>query len=168
MNSNIISELERNGTVIQDLISGLSNETILWRSEVDKWNLLDLITHLVDEEKEDFRARIQSVLENPSKPLVQIDPEGWVKFRNYQNNDFAAKLTEFVAERKASVQWLRDLQNPKWNNAYQHDKLGPMTAQLFLENWLAHDLLHIRQILRIKFGYLKSIAKNPLSYAGNW
>ncbi len=43
-----------------------------------------------------------------------------------------------------------------------------MSAQLFLNNWLAHDLLHIRQILSIKFNYLKENTEEPLNYAGDW
>ena len=78
------------------------------------------------------------------------------------------KIAEFVTEREKSVAWLRGLNNPKWDNAFQHPKVGPVTAQLILENWLAHDILHTRQILGLTYGYLKANAKSPLDYAGNW
>ena len=38
----------------------------------------------------------------------------------------------------------------------------------FSPNWLAHDYLHIRQIIRLKFAYLQQLSKEDLSYAGNW
>jgi hypothetical protein len=43
-----------------------------------------------------------------------------------------------------------------------------MTARSFLTNWLAHDYLHLRQILRIKHHYLKTESGESLSYAGAW
>jgi hypothetical protein len=43
-----------------------------------------------------------------------------------------------------------------------------MTAMLFLSNWLAHDYLHIRQIIKLKFDYLEKMTGEGLSYAGDW
>ncbi|MGB0918594.1 MAG: DinB family protein, partial [Flavobacteriales bacterium] len=143
-------------------------ESYRWKPSAEKWNLLDVVSHFVDEEVEDFRARVGSILNDPSKPLQPFNPEAWVMERKYSENNFESKIAEFVAERAKSVAWLRGLNNPKWDNAFQHPKVGPVTAQLILENWLAHDILHIRQILGLKYGYLKVNAKSPLDYAGNW
>ena len=43
-----------------------------------------------------------------------------------------------------------------------------MSAKLFLTNWLAHDYLHIRQIIRYQYHYLKESTAIDLGYAGNW
>ena len=82
--------------------------------------------------------------------------------------DYSKKLNEFLEERDQSVNWLRSLVNPKWDNAYEHPKFGKMTAKMFLANWLAHDYLHIRQILNVKFEYLKKDSGETLIYAGGW
>jgi len=165
---NIVGELERNKEVFRSLLDGLTKEVYLWRPLPEKWNLLEIICHLYDEEREDFRARVKSVLEDPQQPLTPIDPQGWVTERNYMGTDFNEMLNKFSEERDQSVQWLRSLESPQWNNAYQHPKFGPMTAELFLTNWLAHDFLHIRQILRLKFEYLRKQTDEPLTYAGSW
>ncbi|MBT8210267.1 MAG: DinB family protein, partial [Eudoraea sp.] len=86
----------------------------------------------------------------------------------YMRQDFAEKLEAFLKERKQSITWLESLKAPKWENAYDHPKLGPMTARMFLTNWLAHDYFHIRQIIKIKFGYLQQQTREDLSYAGDW
>lgn len=167
MNNDLIfDELERNGIVFESLLHELPEELFRWRSDPNKWNLLDVICHLIDEEREDFKARVKSVLENPEKALKPIDPKKWVLERNYQNQDFESRLLKFCEEREASVDWLRSLDLPEWNNKHEHPKLGAITAQMFLENWLAHDHLHIRQIVSIKHAYLKEQAKNELDYAG--
>ncbi|MEM6429633.1 MAG: hypothetical protein AAF708_10365 [Deinococcota bacterium] len=42
-----------------------------------------------------------------------------------------------------------------------------MSAQFFLENWLAHDYLHMRQVVKLKYDYLTADGVN-LIYAGTW
>jgi hypothetical protein len=49
-----------------------------------------------------------------------------------------------------------------------HPELGMLRAKIFLANWLAHDYLHIRQIIRYQFEYLKVKTEVDLNYAGNW
>lgn len=167
-NEQIFDELERNGVVFETLLHDLPQEIIRWRPEAGKWNLLDIVCHLLDEEREDFRVRVASVLQDPSATLPAIDPEGWVSQRNYQDQDFESTLDTLLAEREKSVERLRSLKNPHWDNEYDHPKLGAMSAQLFLENWLAHDHLHMRQIIGVKFAYLKVFGTEKLDYAGNW
>jgi hypothetical protein len=33
-----------------------------------------------------------------------------------------------------------------------------MSAEMFLANWLAHDYLHIRQLIRLRYHYLEHAA----------
>jgi hypothetical protein len=96
------------------------------------------------------------------------DPVGWVKDRNYLEKDYEPTLTRFLLEREHSVNWLQSLDSPEWNNTHHHPELGSMTAMQFLSNWLAHDYLHFRQIIKLKFDYLKEITGESLNYAGDW
>lgn len=164
----IIKELERSKATFKTLLEGLSEEQYTWKQNPDKWCLLEIVCHLYDEEREDFRARTKLVLESPELPLPKIDPIGWVKERKYIEQNYSEKLKEFLSEREKSIEWLNSLQNPKWVNAYDHPRLGMMTAKLFLSNWLAHDYLHFRQITKLKFHYLKHLSGEDLTYAGNW
>lgn len=164
----IIQELSRNRDVFKELLTGLTEEEYLWKPKPEKWCLLEIICHLYDEEREDFRTRTRHVLETPTEPLPPIDPPGWVQEREYIRQDYTNTLDKFVKERDQSVEWLQTLASPKWDNAYNHPKFGQMTAKMFLSNWLAHDYLHIRQILQLKFGYLKQLTDETLTYAGDW
>jgi DinB family protein len=164
----IIQELQANCTVFNELLTGLSNEEYLWKPAPEKWCLLEIICHLYDEEIEDFKARTKSVLTSPKTPFVAINPTGWVKERDYINQNYAKTVVNFLEERKQSVNWLNSLENPLWENAFVHEKFGSMTAKLFLSNWLAHDYLHIKQLLKLKFDYLKFTTNENLLYAGGW
>ena len=166
--SMITSQLAENKQVFSALLEGLPSHMYLWRSKPKKWCLLEIICHLVDEECEDFRARIMHVMDTPDDPFSPIDPEGWVKEREYLKQDYSEKLEEFIEERESSVGWLKSLEAPQWKNTTQHPKLGPLTAKQLLANWLAHDYHHIRQINTVKYEYLKEHSKEDLGYAGKW
>ena len=169
MNSDyIIDSLEQNIIVFHDLLKNVPDEIIRWKPSEEKWNLLEIVCHLYDEERDDFRIRLKHVLETPDKPLPSIDPTGWVLSRKYASKNFLETLTDFEYERKISVAWLRSLQHPSWDNFYAHPKLGHLSAKLFLSNWLAHDYLHFRQITKLKFDYLAQTSGEGLGYAGSW
>lgn len=153
---------------MKKLLSGLNSDLYLWRSQPDKWNLLDIICHLVDEECEDFRQRLRHVIETPQLEMPPINPTDWVIERNYQERDYSTMLKIFISERKISIEWLNNLSQPKWESFYRHPKIGVLSASMFLHNWVAHDYLHIRQIVNIRYHYLKSNSSEPLSYAGDW
>lgn len=164
----VFDQLEKNKTLFYQLFSGVTREEYLWKPSEDKWCLLEIICHLYDEEREDFRTRTRSTLETPDQALPMFDPVAWVTERKYLEKDYQSMVANFLAERTASVNWLRSLDNPNWQNAFQHPSLGPLTAHHFLSNWLAHDYLHIRQATKLKYGYLKELTGNDLSYAGDW
>ncbi|MEC3905938.1 DinB family protein [Tamlana sp. 2201CG12-4] len=164
----IIDQLEHNIKTFESLLSNKTEENYLWRSHPEKWCLLEIVCHLLDEEQEDFRARVKHTLETPSKDLIPIDPVGWVKARHYLSKSYHTTLLKFLDERRLSVAWLNSLKNANWDNALVHPKLGTLSARLFLENWLAHDYLHIRQIIRYQYNYLKEKGTTNLQYAGNW
>ena len=164
----IINKLAANQGVFQHLFTNISKKEMLWRPYPKHWCLLEILCHLHDNEQEDFKARVQSVLKNPTTPLISIEPTLWVSERNYLAQNFDKKLTAFLQKRSNSINWLNSLVNPKWENVYHHPTYGQLTARNFLVNWLAHDNLHIRQITRIKYLYLQEYSGEDLTYAGNW
>lgn len=164
----IINQLSKNLRTFSSMLKGIPQDLYLFKQNPEHWCILEIICHLIDEEKEDFRMRLQTVLEAPFKHPPIIDPEGWVKNRNYINQSFKEKLAEFKKERRASVTYLKALDQPKWKNYYEHPSLGPLDGHHFLRNWLAHDYLHVKQITRLKYQYLQSITSSDCRYAGNW
>ena len=166
--SYIIHELDRNVAVFDSLLSNIDKQMYLWKPAPEKWCMLEIVCHLYDEEREDFRARVAHTLENPQQLMKPIDPVGWVTDRKYIGQDYNLMVEKFLSERRQSIQWVSKLNNAKWNNIYKHPKLGAFTAYEFLSNWLAHDYLHVRQIVRTKFLYLENISGEDLSYAGPW
>lgn len=164
----IIFQLNNNSKIFDSLFSVNSESGFKWKPFENKWCLLEIVCHLYDEEKEDFRPRLKKIL-NGDHNWDPIDPQGWALSRNYMEKDFSEMLNKFLDERKRSVEWLNSLKDVDWNIKTVHPKLGEFTAYQMLCNWLAHDYLHIRQIMKLKYKMLESeIEKGMLRYAGDW
>ena len=153
--SYIINQLDKNQKVFKSLLANKSEEEYLWRPQPEKWCLQDIVCHLLDEERNDFFARVKHTLYTPVQEMTPIDPEGWVLEHDYSSQNYREVLEVFLNERRKSVIWLNKHVDAPWDNTHQHPKLGAMSAKLFLYNWLAHDYLHIRQINRYQYDYLK-------------
>jgi hypothetical protein len=164
----IIEGLADNSKIFQTLLADKSKDQYLWKPSPEKWCLLEVACHLYDEEREDFRTRVRCTLETPGALPPGINPMAWVTERNYLEQDYELMVNKFLDERSKSVAWLRSLNDPCWANSYHHPELGRLSAEHFLTNWLAHDLLHFRQITRLHYQYLGFSTGIDLAYAGTW
>lgn len=162
----IVSQLEANAKVFAALLDCSDVDFINWQPAADKWNLREIVAHLYDEEREDFRARVLHFLYRPNETLKPIDPEGWVKDREYNEMDYDLVLQDFLKERDESVSLLRGIGDDLWKPEYEHEHWGRIGPRFFLVNWLAHDYQHIKQINRQKYLYLQEQSNLSIEYAG--
>ncbi len=145
--------LEANISVFQSLVQDIDKQQAGWKPDEKKWSVLEVINHLYDEEREDFRVRLDLILHHPEQDWPPIDPENWVIEREYNKRDFLESLAKWVTERKKSVDWLNNLSQPEFTKSYDHPKLWEIRAGDMLAAWLAHDFLHMRQIVNLKLEY---------------
>lgn len=165
----IIERLRNNWWAIDGLVAGVGDEQARWRPSADAWSILEVINHLGDEEREDFRQRVDFTLHRQSETWPPIDPPGWVTERRYNERDLADSLARFLGERARSVEWLEGLTAPDWSLSYDHPAAGRLTAGDLLTSWAAHDLLHIRQLTELHHAYLAIAAPGrEVRYAGAW
>ena len=164
----IIQHLESNLNVFQSLLNGKEPDEYYFKPDEKSWSLLEIVCHLYDEEREDFRTRVKNTLTSPQLSPPSIDPPGWVIQRKYAEQNYEEKVKSFLHERKESIQWLESLEGAPWENIYIHPLAGKISAFDFLANWLAHDYHHIRQINRRMYEFLKAKSGVNLAYAGDW
>ena len=90
----IIEQLQQNKSVFYDLLKDVKEDMYLWKQTPEKWCLLEIVCHLYDEEREDFKFRTQWVLEKPHQKPPPINPVGWVTERNYIGQDYNQALNK--------------------------------------------------------------------------
>lgn len=161
-------QMEHQARIIRSMTSGMSDAQARWRPAPDSWSILEVINHLYDEEREDFRARLELMLRQSGEEWKRNDPQGWVTSRRYNERDFEESVNNFLLERERSVAWLRALPAPDWSAAYQAP-WGPISAGDMFASWVAHDLLHMRQLVELHWAWtVKALAPNHVDYAGQW
>ena len=163
-----LTRLSSSAETIASLARAVSDVQARWKPSPEAWSVLEVICHLYDEEREDFRTRVDFTLHKPDADWPPINPVGWVTERGYNQRDPAASLEAFLSERRKSLAWLRSLQNPTWESTHTSPR-GSMRAGDVLAAWVAHDHLHIRQLNQLHWQYLsQDVAPVSLEYAGGW
>jgi hypothetical protein len=169
----IIVRFSANAEAIRALVTDVTDEQARWKPAPARWSILEVVNHLEDEERDDFRMRINLTLHHPDTPWPGIDPEGWARDRRYNERDPAESIERFLGERRRSLAWLRELAAanpaPDWDRARTHPVAGELRAGDLLASWLAHDLLHVKQLARLHFDYQAArLAPYAATYAGEW
>ncbi len=164
----LLHQLTHNAQRMAALVTGVSEEQARWRPADDAWSILEVVCHLLDEEREDFRVRLDITLHTPQLPWPRIDPQGWVTARAYNSRDLNANLAQFLDERQASLDWLHTLESPNWQATYPAP-WGSITAGDLFAAWAIHDTLHLRQLVELHHAYTRHAAQpyDP-TYAGPW
>lgn len=166
--NDLIDRLSRQGDLFRVLLTALPDAEARWRPAPERWCPLEVVCHLRDEERHDFRTRLKHVLETPEAALPGSDPQRWALEGRYLEQDFTEVCSTFLNERERSVAWLRGLPDAPWGNVHLHPRVGPIGGPLLLANWVAHDLHHVRQLVNLRHAYLAAHCGAPLDYAGTW
>jgi hypothetical protein len=165
---NLYQELSHGAEIIQSLVAGIHPEEARTRPSPDSWSVLEVVCHLYDEEREDFRQRLDIILHRPEEKWPPIDPVGWVTARSYNQRELAEMLNNFAAERRKSLVWLGSLDTPDWEAVYPAS-FGPIKAGDMLASWVAHDNLHTRQLVELRRSRILTITDPyTVRYAGEW
>ena len=164
----LTQQMAGNAERIRALVEGVPEAQARWKPDPDSWSILEVVNHLYDEEREDFRVRLDIILHNPDEEWPPIDPQGWVTARKYNERDLTESLRNFLDEREASLQWLRGLSAPEWDAGVE-TPFGSMKAGDMFAAWVAHDLLHMRQLVELHRAYIVHLVEpSEVDYAGEW
>src|SRR5512139_775924 len=136
----LYQELRNSTEIINTLLLGISQEEAHFKPTPETWSILEVVCHLCDEEREDFREHLDFILHRQNEEYHVIDPQAWITERRYNEQDFLAMQDDFFTERRKSLQWLRDLTDPDWEMTYISD-YGSISAGEMFSCWVAHDNL---------------------------
>jgi DinB superfamily len=164
----LLTQMNLHAGAIHSLTLGVSDDQARWKPEPDGWSILEVVNHLYDEEREDFRARLDCILYHPDQSWAPINPKGWVLDRAYNQRDLSISMNDFLKERQKSLAWLKGLPDPDWR-AFVTMPFGSFSAGDIFAAWVAHDLLHLRQLVELHWAYtLHAADPYKVNYAGEW
>lgn len=164
----LYQELAHGPEIVRTLVAGVSLQEARFKPSPETWSILEVVCHLYDEEREDFRQRLDIILHRPADPWPPIDPVGWVTARSYNTRDLSEMLESFQVEREKSLAWLKGLAQVDLE-AECRTSFGSMKAGDMLSSWVAHDNLHTRQLVELRRARLENLtAPYDIRYAGDW
>ena len=164
----LYQDLAHGAEIIRALVLGVTQVEAQVKSTPESWSILEVICHLADEEREDFRQRVDLSLNRPGEEWPPIHPGAWVIERKYNERDLEQSLNDFLAERATSLAFLKGLESADWN-ASTVTPYGERKAGDLLTSWVAHDNLHMRQLVELRRVRLERLAAPyDIGYAGEW
>ena len=138
--------LRINGERWQALATGIDRELLARRPEPGEWSALECLGHTVDTEEAIFTWRIRGFLTGV-EVLPNYDPD--VQGTPVTDATDAVELARRLAPRRAAnVDLLATLAESDLERASRHSELGPVTLRQFLNEFWAHDTMHLVQAER--------------------
>jgi hypothetical protein len=164
----LYQELQNSTEMIRALLLGLTQAEAQIKPNLESWSILEVVCHLYDLEREDFREHLDFILCRQNEEYHTIDPQSWIQERKYNEQNFVEMQEKFFAERKQSLEWLRGISDADWETTYT-SQYGSVSAGEMFSCWVAHDNLHIRQLVELRRARIENITKPyPIEYAGDW
>ena len=142
--------LRRTPSVVRDLLADLPGPWIEATEGPGTWSPFDVVGHLIHGERTDWVPRIEHMLRHgDSVPFPVFDREAM--FAASRGLSMAELLDTFGRLRADNLNRLADLglTDTDLSRRGRHPELGAVTMGQHLATWVAHDLSHVGQIVRV-------------------
>jgi hypothetical protein len=134
---------------LRQAIAGLADADLRRPERPGKWSIAQVIQHLADSEMV-YGYRCRAAIAQDGIALAGYDQDAWAENLHYAETDVEAALTDLAALRAANHRLLSRLTDEEWRRAGLHAERGRETVRHITRLLAGHDLLHLRQIERIK------------------
>ena len=144
-----IPVLERTPLVLRTLLAGLPRSWVTKNEGGDSWSPFNVVGHLIDGERTDWIPRARIILGREHRPFEPFDRFNHLSAtRGVSLEDLLETFTRLRGENLVTLRgW--NLGEDQLALTGTHPALGPVTLGQLLATWLAHDLGHIGQVVRV-------------------
>ena len=130
-------------------VAGLDAERLHRPERPGKWSLAEVLAHLADSDLV-WGYRLRRVLAEERPTLTGYDQDAWAARLHYRDARVADSLALFGALRAANLRLVRATTPADLQRVGVHSERGEESVTHLLALYAAHDLVHLRQIERIK------------------
>ena len=118
-----------------------------------KWSIREVVQHLADSELVGgFRLRM--VLAHDRPPLMGYDQDLWASRLHYRDIEVRDAFEQFAALRRANLRIWQHLSHMDLVRVGIHSERGEESLEHMRRLYAGHDLLHLRQLERIRASLL--------------
>jgi DinB superfamily len=131
-------------------VSGLSDQTLRYKSAPDKWCILEILAHLADMEIL-YAYRMRQMLADKKPVLAAIDQDDWARNLGYSEESPAELVALYGLNRYHNLQLLRRIEPDDLEKSAYHPELKKdVTVAEYVEKMSGHGANHLQQIERLK------------------
>jgi hypothetical protein len=138
----VAARIDAAGTAIEAELGTMSDELASWHPAEGEWCVKEVLAHLAASERHGFAGRIALILSADEPPLTATGPAARACGQN-----LADMLAQFREQRARSVELVSRLQPWDLDRAGIHERVGRLTVNELLHEWVHHDRAHLKQIL---------------------
>ena len=142
--------LERTPATLESLLGGLPACWTDVNEGPESWTVHEIVAHLIHAEHDDWVPRARHLLEwGASRAFPPFDRTfGFAEARKRPLGDLLHEFTRSRRESLAALAALR-LTSADLVREGRHPEFGVVTLGQHLATWVAHDLTHVSQIVRV-------------------
>lgn len=130
-------------------IDGVPPERLTVPESAGKWSIRHVLQHLVDSDIV-WAWRLRLVLAEDRPTLTGYDQDLWAERLGYEVADARQALDEFAVVRRANLRLLDLATDADLRRVGIHAERGEESVDRMMRLYAGHDLLHLRQIARIR------------------
>jgi hypothetical protein len=138
--------LEAGHSSIAAELGAMSEEVLGWHPAAGEWCAKECLGHIVEAERRGFNGRIRTILSESEPQLRGWDQQAVARERNDCQRSAADLLADFASIRQDSAALVRNLGAADLARGGTHDRVGYVTIENLLHEWLHHDRNHFRQM----------------------
>jgi len=136
-------------TKLREIVSKLPASAIATREAPGKWSIGEVIQHLADSELVGAN-RFRMVMAHENPPLLAYDQDLWAERLRYSESNVNEALEEFALVRRSNVRLFERASESDFERVGMHSERGEESLRHLLKLYAGHDLVHLRQIERIR------------------
>jgi uncharacterized damage-inducible protein DinB len=129
--------------------AGLTATQLAQQERAGKWSIRHVLRHLADSEIV-WAWRLRLVLAQDRPTITGYDQDAWAARLGYDDADAAESIAEFDLLRRGNLRLLQRAEPDDLQRAGVHVERGEESVERMMRLYAGHDLLHIRQIERIR------------------
>jgi uncharacterized damage-inducible protein DinB len=141
--------LESTPQALRDAIAGVSDEQLSRPESPGKWSMRQVVRHLADSELV-WGYRLRMVLAHDRPAISGYDQDLWAERLGYAGANVAHAVDEFAVLRRGHLALLSAASTADLARVGVHSERGEESVMHMIRMYAGHDLLHIRQLARIR------------------
>ena len=151
-----LTVLRRTPAAVTQAITGPTRNQLRIPEAPGKWSIVQVLQHLADSDLV-WGWRLRMILAQDRPNITGYDQDLWADRLNYADADADEAMSVFTLLRRANLKLIDHATPAELKRVGVHSERGEESIEYLLGLYAGHDLLHLRQIERIR----DSLARSP-------